>query len=55
MPALMVFNLTVGIYLLARFFFGGSMYFGGFIVQLLIGAAIGLVTGGIAYVLTPKR
>jgi hypothetical protein len=47
MPALVVFNLTVGVYLLLRYFTSGRMFFGDFLMHLLVGAAIGLVTGGI--------
>ena len=50
MPAIVVFNLTVVVYVLVRFFMSDSgMFMGDFITQALIGAAIGLVTGGITF------
>ena len=50
MPAIVVFNLTVVVYVLARFFMSDSgMFMGQFFTQALIGAAIGLVTGGITF------
>jgi hypothetical protein len=51
MPPLVVFNLTLGIFLLYRFF-TMRMSMEGFLLQLLIGAVIGLVTGGITYFFT---
>jgi hypothetical protein len=54
MPALVVFNLTVGAYLLYRFF-TARMFMGDFWLHLLIGAAIGLVTGGITLALSMRR
>jgi hypothetical protein len=54
MPALVVFNLTVGIYLLVRFF-TSRMFMGDFMIHLLVGAGIGLVTGGITLALSMRR
>jgi hypothetical protein len=50
-PPLMVFNLTLGLFLLYRFA-TMRMSLETFLVQLLIGGAIGLVLGGITYVFT---
>jgi hypothetical protein len=55
MPALVVFNLTVGCYLLIRFFMGSRMFFGDFLMHLAVGAGIGLVTGGIAFFSMRKK
>jgi hypothetical protein len=54
MPPLVVFNLTLGAYLLFRFF-TSKMFFGDFMLHLLIGAAIGLVTGGITLFFTLRK
>ena len=49
MPAVVVFNLTVLTYVLVvwNFFSTEPWYLGDFLTQALIGAGIGLVTGGI--------
>jgi len=51
MPAIVVFNFTLVAYLLFRviapMFGGGKLLFGGLLTHVLIGAGIGLVTGGI--------
>jgi hypothetical protein len=54
MPALVVFNLTVGLYLLYRFF-TSRMFMGDFVMHLLVGAGIGLVTGGITLALSLRK
>jgi len=54
MPAVVVFNLTVGAYLLLRFF-TARMFFGDFMLHLLIGAGIGLVTGGITLAVSMRK
>ena len=54
MPALVVFNLTVGLYLLYRFF-TSRMFMGDFMLHLLVGAGIGLVTGGITLALSLRK
>ncbi len=51
---LAVFNLTVVLYVLTIYLTSEPMYFTAFIVQVLIGAAIGAVTGGAAWFLTKK-
>jgi hypothetical protein len=48
-PAVAVFNLTVGLYLIARMLMG-RFDWNAFWTQALIGAGIGLVTGGITFV-----
>jgi ABC-type multidrug transport system permease subunit len=59
MPAFVVFNLTVGAYMLVRLIQSLSrptlLSFGEYWWHLLIGAAIGLVTGGITFALTRKK
>lgn len=60
MPALMVFNLTVVIYMLIRivypvFVVGQVVEFSSFLVHALVGAGIGLVTGGITLALTMRK
>jgi hypothetical protein len=61
MPAVVVFNLTLVVYLLVRaiypmlFLKGHGMFLGGFLMHVLIGAGIGLVTGGITLGLTMMR
>ena len=49
MPAVVVFNFTVVAYVLITWLFFSSVpwFFGDFVTQALIGAGIGLVTGGI--------
>lgn len=54
MPALVVFNLTVGLYLLYRFF-TSRMFMGDFMLHLLVGAGIGLVMGGITLALSLRK
>ena len=54
MPALVVFNLTVGVYLIYRYL-TSRMFMGDFWLHLAIGAAIGLVTGGITLALSLRR
>jgi hypothetical protein len=55
MPAIVVFNFTLVGYLLVKtilpMFAGHKMMFGGFTTHLLIGAGIGLVTGGLTLAL----
>jgi hypothetical protein len=60
MPALVVFNLTVVIYMLIRivypvFIVGQVVEFSSFLVQAMIGAGIGLVTGGITLAVTMRK
>ena len=60
LPAFAVFNLTVGIYMLVKYFLVDmsrptSTTWGEFILHALIGAGIGLVTGGITYVVSAKK
>lgn len=54
MMALVVFNLTVVVYVLVIYFVVSKtpMYLGDLVVQALIGAVIGLVTGGITLGIT---
>jgi hypothetical protein len=58
MPALVVFNLTLVAYLVVRviypmlFLKGHGMFVGGLLTHVLIGAGIGIVTGGITLGLT---
>jgi hypothetical protein len=54
---LVVFNLTVGLYMLFRIFTAKhmSMTFGAMFTHLLIGAAVGLVLGGITFFFTRKK
>ena len=54
---LVVFNLTVGLYMLFRVFTTKNMNmdFGSMFQHLLIGAAIGLVLGGITFFFTRKK
>lgn len=51
MPALLVFNFTLVGYLVLKtilpMFGGKGMLLGGFMTHLMIGAGIGLVTGGL--------
>ncbi len=54
MPALVVFNLTVGIYMLVRMF-SGKIDWNFFLWHLLIGAGLGLVTGGITLAVSMRR
>jgi hypothetical protein len=60
MPAIVVFNMTVVIYLLIRIVYpmfvrGQNFNFSSFMVHALIGAAIGLVTGGITLALMMRK
>jgi len=54
-PPLVVFNLTVGLYMLFRFFTTKHMDYGAMFMHLLIGAAVGLVLGGITFFFTRKK
>jgi hypothetical protein len=54
-PPLVVFNLTVGLYMLFRFFTMKNMDYGTMFLHLLIGAAVGLVLGGITFFFTRKK
>jgi hypothetical protein len=54
-PPLIVFNLTLGIYLLVRMFAARHVDWGFFLWHLLIGAGLGLVTGGITLALFMRR
>ena len=52
MPAVVVFNFTVAAYVIVRavypmFVTGRVMSYGAFFTHLLVGAGIGLITGGI--------
>lgn len=47
MPAIVVFNFTVVGWILYRVFTGEGMFMGQFFTQAMIGAGLGLVTGGI--------
>jgi len=49
MPAVVVFNFTVVAYVMTTWLFFSTIpwFFGDFLMQALIGAGIGLVTGGI--------
>jgi hypothetical protein len=55
-PALAVFNLTVGIYMIARMMFG-RFDWSHFWTHALIGIGLGIVTGGITFglVMLSKR
>jgi hypothetical protein len=56
MPAIVVFNFTVVAWVLYRFFTAPlGMSLGQFVVQALIGAGIGLITGGIVLGITMLR
>lgn len=52
MPAVVVFNLTLLLYLAIRVLPAKRMFFGGFMTHFLIAAGIGLVTGGITLGIT---
>jgi hypothetical protein len=54
---LVVFNLTVGLYMLFRIFTTKNMNmdFSAMFLHLLIGAAVGLVLGGITFFFTRKK
>ena len=54
-PPLVVFNLTVGLYMLFRFFTTKHMDYGAMFMHLMIGAAVGLVLGGITFFFTRKK
>ena len=55
-PPVVVFNLTTGIYLLARMFtHNKNVDFPFFWKHLLIGAAVGLVLGGITLFFTMRK
>ena len=54
-PPLVVFNLTVGGYMLYRVFTTKNIDFGTMFTHLLIGAAVGLVLGGITFFVTRKK
>ena len=56
-PPLVVFNLTVGLYMLFRIFTAKNMNmgFGPMFQHLLIGVAVGLVLGGITFFFTRKK
>jgi hypothetical protein len=55
MPPLVVFNLTLLLYLAIRVFPAKRMLFGTFMTHLLIGVGIGLVAGGIVLAITMLR
>ncbi|HZN34228.1 MAG TPA: hypothetical protein VFB80_10430 [Pirellulaceae bacterium] len=56
MPAIVVFNLTVIAWVLYRFFTAQrGMFFQDFVIQALIGAAIGLATGGVTLLVTMRK
>jgi hypothetical protein len=60
MPAVVVFNFTVAIYVIARavypmFVSGRIMSYGAFFKHLLVGVAIGLVTGGLTLAVMMRR
>jgi hypothetical protein len=54
---LVVFNLTVGLYMLFRIFTAKNMHmsFGAIFTHLLIGAVVGLVLGGITFFVMRKK
>jgi hypothetical protein len=57
MPAVVVFNFTVAIYVIVRavypmFTSGKIMAYSTFFTHVLVGAAIGLVTGGLTLAVT---
>jgi hypothetical protein len=54
-PPLVVFNLTVGSYMLVRFFTSKHMSYGALFTHLLVGAAAGLVLAGITFFFTRKK
>jgi hypothetical protein len=54
-PAVVVFNLTTGLYMLYRFFTLRHMDYGALFMHLLIGAAVGLVLGGITLFFTMRK
>ena len=56
-PPLVVFNLTVGLYMLFKIITAKHMQmeFGAIFLHLLIGAAAGLVLGGITFFFTRKK
>ena len=55
-PPLVVFNLTVGLYMLVRVFTTAkAMDYGTIFLHLLVGAAAGLVLGGITFFFTRKK
>jgi len=54
MPAVIVFNFTLVAYILVKVFYpvlirGRAIFFGDLMTHVLIGAGIGLVTGGIVF------
>jgi len=55
MPPLVVFNLTLVLYLAIRVLPAKRMFFGGFMTHFLIGAGIGLLTGGITLAIMMLR
>jgi len=56
MPGLVVFNLTVVAWMLFRIFTSArGMFFSELLTQILIGVAIGLVTGGITVAVTMRK
>ena len=60
LPAVVVFNFTVAIYVVVRAVYpmlitGRIMLYGTFFKHLLVGAAIGLVTGGAAFAVMMRK
>ena len=60
MPAVIVFNFTVALYVIARAVYpmlvtGRIMSYGSFFKHLLVGAAIGLLTGGVTLAVMMRR
>lgn len=52
---LVVFNMTIVAYVLTIYFTSSPMYFGSLVVQVIIGAVIGLITGGITWFVTKPK
>jgi hypothetical protein len=52
---LVVFNLTVGLFMLFRYFTLKHMDFGAMFLNLLIGAVIGAILGGITFVVMRRK
>jgi hypothetical protein len=55
MPAVVVFNLTLVLYVLIRVLPAKRMFIGGLMTHLMIGAGIALVAGGITLTITMMR
>jgi protein-S-isoprenylcysteine O-methyltransferase Ste14 len=55
LPAVVVFNLTLLAYIAVQVLPARRMFFGSLMTHILIGAGIGLVTGGITLAITMLR